>query len=188
MPKYEAKFTFSTIDYPESTKLCFNNLAPFKECDCCWAMYMPSDLEYNYTEYLAEYNINYEKKDYINIQHRKDEKIVYFQNEIQFLKDYDYTKISDEEQSHSVDISDSTYKMTAKYKTLREMYMDIACRIINSMEIQMYDLNRWYLHNNFINILRKPKYNSSDKLFEFSNHGKEVLTIKIAKIAKITTV
>jgi hypothetical protein len=149
---------------------------------------MPADLEYSYTEYLAEYNINYEKRDYINPQHRKDENIIYFQNDIQFLKEYDYTKISDDIAPYSVDISNSTYKMTAKYKTLREMYMDIAGRIINTMEKQMYDLNRWYMHNNFINILRKPKYNYSDKLFEFSNHGKEVLTIKIAKNAKITTV
>lgn len=185
---FQAKFTFSAIDYHEPTKLCFNNIAPFKECDCCWAIYMPADLEYSYTEYLAENNINYEKKDYINMQHRKDEKIIYFQNEIQFLKDYDYTKISDDFAPQSIDISNSTYKMTAKYKTLREMYMDIAERIINVMEKQMYDLNSWYMHNSFINILRKPKYNYSDNLFEFSNHGKEMLIIKIAKNTKITTV
>ena len=52
------------------------------------------------------------------MQHRKDEKIVYFQNEIQFLKDYDYTKISDDIAPCAININNTI----ARYKTLRDMY------------------------------------------------------------------
>ena len=189
MQNIQAKFTFSAIDYPDATKLCFNNIPPFKECDCCWAIYMPADLEYSYTEYLAEYNINYEKKDYVNMQHRKDEKIVYFQNEIQFLKDYDYTKISDDIAPCAININNTI----ARYKTLRDMYMDIAERIINVMQKNMYDLSNWNMQNNYIKILKNPKskYNSYENLFDFSNNGKEIINIKLDKninVPRITTV
>lgn len=186
MSKMQAKFTFSAIDYPESNKLCFNNIAPFKECDCCWAIYMPVDLEYSYTEYLAKYNINYEKKDYVNMQHLKDATIIYFQNEIKFLKEYDYTKISDDFAPCAININNNTI---ARYKTLRDMYMDIADRIINVIEDNMYNLISWSMHHNFINILKKKNSISSDDLFDFSNNGKEIISIRLVKnVPKITTV
>jgi hypothetical protein len=187
MPKYEAKFTFAIYDYPDAAKISFNNIKPFKECDCCWAIYIPADVEYSYTEYLAENNINYEKRDYVNMQHRKDMNIIYFQNQVQFLKDYDYTLILDTFAPCALNINN----IVIKYKSLRDMCMDCAERIINIMEDNMYKLNDWSMHHNFFTLLKRPHTINgiSEGLFGFSNNGKNIIDIKTVKIVgKITTV
>ena len=71
--------------------------------------------------------------------------------------------------------------------------MDIADRIINIMEKNMYNLNNWNMQNNYIKILKNPKskYNSYENLFDFSNNGKEIINIKLDKninVPRITTV
>jgi hypothetical protein len=189
MVKYEVKFTFTTFDYPDPTPLSFNNIKPFKECDCCWVIYMPADLEYIYTEYLAEHNLNYEKRDYINPQHRKDSNIIYFQNEIQFLKDYNWNKIPDTFAPCSLIINNIIFR----YKSLRDLYIDCADRIIKIIEEHMHNLNNWHMHHNFISLLKNPKRGTvnemSGDLFGFSNNGKKIIDIKLAKnVPKISTV
>ncbi len=193
MVKYEAKFTFTTFDYPDPNQISFNNIKPFKECDCCWAIYIPADLEYSYTEYLAENNINYENRDYVNPQHRKDSTIIYFQNQIQFLKDYDYTIIPDTFAPCALNINTVNGDTIARYKSLRDMCMDCGERISNIMEKHMYNLNGWSMHHNFFTLLKRPHTNTingmSDGLFEFNNNGEKIINIKLVKnTAKITTV
>jgi hypothetical protein len=101
------------------------------------------------------------------------------------LKDYDYTKISDDFAPCAININNNIIK----YKTLRDMYMDIADRIINVIEENMYNLASWRMHHNFINMLKKKIFTSSDDLFDFSNNGKEIISIVLVKnMPKITTV